>query len=195
MEALQRQKEEAEQRAMQYEKELASRNRPTNDDDEDDAVDEPYVDHRRLKRKFERFEERTDKKVEEKAAKIAREMFEQEKQVAYLKQNADFSQVLTPDNIKKFAEKYPEVAEPIVEMPDNFARQKLLYQNIKALGVLKPEEKKPSIQDTIDKNRRSPFYQPSGVGAAPYSGGGDFSDAGMKTSYDKIQELKKRIRL
>ena len=57
-------------------------------------------------------------------------------------------------------------------------------------------QKEPSIQDKIDANRRSPFYQPSGIGSAPYAGpDGDFSAAGQKTAYDKMQELKSRLRI
>jgi hypothetical protein len=59
----------------------------------------------------------------------------------------------------------------------------------------KPPEAKPSIQETIDKNRKGPFYQPTGVGTAPYAGGGDFSPTGQKSAYDKMQELKARLRL
>jgi len=81
-----------------------------------------------------------------------------------MKNNPDFYEVM--NHAQKFAERDPELAESILTMPEGFERQKLVYKNIKALGIHKKEEPKPSIQETIDKNRRSPYYQPSGVGAA-----------------------------
>lgn len=178
---------------MAYYERQVSQKQVNNDDDE--PSDEPYVDEKRLNRKLAKFEERFDKKVDEKAEAKARSLLEQERQSNFLKQNPDFHQILNQDLITKFAEKHPEIAEPMLEMPDNFARQKLLYQNIKALGLNREPEKAPSIQDTINKNRKSPFYQPSGIGNAPYAATGDFSDAGQKSAYDKMQDLKRRLRI
>ena len=89
----------------------------------------------------------------------------------------------------------PELAESILEMPEGFERQKLVYKNIKALGLHKPAEKQASIQDKIDANRRSPYYQPTGVSAGPYAGTGDFSKSGQKNAYDKMQQLKAQLRI
>jgi len=80
-------------------------------------------------------------------------------------------------------------------MPDGFERQKLVYQSIKELGLNKPEQKQPSIQEKIDANRKSPFYQPTGMGTAPYSNSGDFSSSGKKNAYDKMKELQARLRI
>jgi len=80
-------------------------------------------------------------------------------------------------------------------MPEGFERQKLVYKNIKALGLNMPEVKQPTIQDKIDANKRSPYYQPSGVGTAPYASVGDFSSQGQKQAYAKMQELKNKLRI
>ncbi len=197
LESTEREKQVAQAKLMAYEKEIAeaARKKIRDVDHDDDYSDEPYVDEKRLNRKFEKFEERFGKRVDEVAEQKARQMVEQERNQMFLKQNPDFTHILNSEVIEKFAAKHPEIAEPMLEMPDGFARQKLLYQAIKLSGVHKPPENKPSIQETIDKNRKSPYYQPSGVAAAPYAGGGDYSDTGMKTSYDKVQELKKRLRI
>jgi hypothetical protein len=166
-----------------------------NAQDDDDFSDEPYVDEKRLQKKLAKFEERFVQKVDEQAEAKARALIEQERQSAFLKANPDFHEILKEDVIQKFAEKHPDIAEPMLEMPNNFARQKLLYQNIKALGVNKPAQPAPTIQETIDKNRRSPFYQPSGVAAAPYAANGDFSDTGQKAAFQKMKELQKRLRI
>ena len=160
----------------------------SHDDDDDDG--EPYVDKKALKKQFERFARDNDEKIDRRAEEKARALLEQERQQNFIRSNADFNQILSPDMIQKFADKHPDIAEQMLEMPDNFARQKLLYQNIKALGLHKPAQTGPSIQETIDANKRNPYYQPSQSGAAPpYQTVGDFSAKGQQNAYEKMQEL------
>ncbi len=175
---------EAERRIQEY----SSRNNQQDDDDDD----EPYVDKRRLEKRFSSFEQRLDEKIEKKAEEKARNMMQKEKQEAWLKTNSDFYDVM--QHVEKFANHDPELAETILHMPDSFERQKLVYKNIKALG-LHQEKKQPSIQDKIDANRRGPYYQPSGVSAAPYASSGDFSSSGQENAYKKMKELQSRLRM
>ena len=181
----------AEERANQLEAEKQQKFKaslPYKDEDaEDDS--EPYVDHKKLNKKFSAFEQNFEKKVEAMAEQKAKSMIEQERQSSFLKANPDFNQILSPEMIQKFAEKHPDIAEPMLDMPDNFSRQKLLYQNIKALGINRPVTAEPSIQQKIDANRKSPYYQPSGGNTPPYSSQGDFSQNGQKNAYAKMQEL------
>jgi uncharacterized protein YaaR (DUF327 family) len=192
--AAKQQLEERAERLEKENKELANARRST-DQDDDSSSDEPYVDHKALERKFKRWESNIDEKIEKKAEEKARALVEQERRNSYLKQNADFSEIMQPEMMQKFVERHPGLAEGILSMPDGFERQKLVYENIKALGLHKKEEPKPSIQDTINQNRKSPYYQPSGVGTAPYNTGGDFSQAGQKNAYAKLQELKSKLRI
>jgi len=90
---------------------------------------------------------------------------------------------------------HPGIAQGILRMPEGFERQKLVYETMKSLGVGKQKPKEPTIQDKVNANRKSPFYQPSDTGTAPYVQGGDFSDQGKKQAFNKMQELKKRLRL
>lgn len=162
--------------------------------DEDDDSSEPYVDHKRLAKQFSSFEKRMDEKIDKKAEEKARTMVAETRKSDFLRNNPDFYEVL--QHAEKFAQNDPDLAESILEMPESFERQKLVYKNIKALGLHKPEVKQPSIQEKVDANRRSPYYQPSGVASAPYSGGaGDFSPTGQKSAYQKMQELKNKLRL
>lgn len=180
----------AEERANQLEAEKQQKFKaslPYKDDDDDDS--EPYVDSKKLNRKLAAFEQTFEKKVDAMAEQKARSMIEQERQNSFLKSNPDFQEVLSPEMIKKFAEKHPDIAEPMLDMPDNFSRQKLLYQNIKALGLTRPTPVEPSIQQKIDANRKSPYYQPSGGNMPPYASQGDFSPNGQKNAYQKMQEL------
>lgn len=179
-------REEAERRAQ----EIAARK---NEREEDEEADEPYVDHKRLNRTLSSFEKRMEEKIDKKAEEKARRLLEENKRDSWLKQNPDFYDVL--QHAEKFAQRDPELAETILEMPEGFERQKLVYKTIKSMGIHKPEVKGPSVQEKVDANRRSPYYQPSGVGSAPYAAAGDFSPSGQKQAYAKMQELKSRLRL
>lgn len=159
----------------------------------EDKDDELYVNHKNLDKKLSSFERKLDEKIEKKAEERARKLLEQERQNIWLKSNPDFYDVLK--HADTFAAQDPELAETILEMPDTFERQKLVYKNIKALGIHKPKVPEQTIQQKIDSNKRSPYYQPSGTGTPAYSQGGDFSPGGRKNAYDKVQELKKAMRL
>jgi hypothetical protein len=187
-------RQEAEERATRAEKERENaRHNP--DADDDILSDEPYVDHKSLDRKLKKFEASMDQRIDKKAEEKARVLMEQERRSNYLKQKQDFDQVMTQEMMQKLVAKDPELAETILEMPDGFARQKLVYHAIKAIGLDKKEEPKKSIQETIEKNRRSPYYQPSGGATPPYDSAGDYSDAGKKNAYEKMQALKSKMRL
>jgi|BogFormECP03_OM2_1039629.scaffolds.fasta_scaffold00001_39 hypothetical protein len=159
----------------------------------EEEADEPYVDHKRLDKKLSAFEKKLEEKIEKKAEEKARNLMAQQGQNDWLRQNPDFYDVL--QHAEKFANANPDLADTILRMPDGFERQKLVYANIKALGIHKPVEKQPSIQDKVDANRRTPYYQPSGIATSPYAAAGDFSASGQKQAYQKMQELKNKLRL
>lgn len=171
--------------------EIESRKNISNDDEEDN---EPYVDHKRLDKKLSSFERKLEEKIDKRAEEKAMHLLQRREEEDWLKYNNDFADVLNEENLTKFLNKAPGMAESIKRMPDGFEKQKLVYNAIKSMGIDKPEPKQPSIQDKIDANKRSPYYQPSGVGTAPYAMAGDFSSSGQKNAYDKMQELKKRLR-
>lgn len=160
---------------------------------EEEEDTDPYVDHKKLNKTLNKFGQTTQTEIQ-KAMEIAKQKAKEElKQELWLENNPDFYDVL--QHAEKFAHRAPKLAETILRMPEGFERQKLVYQNIKELGIDKPEVKQSSIQEKIDANKRSPYYQPSGVGTAPYSSAGDFSPAGQKQAYAKMQELKSKLRI
>jgi len=195
LESARAEKQHLQQRLSELEKMQSQKVPPEQNSDDDDYSDEPYVDHKKLDKKLKKFESNIEERIDLRAEEKARTLLEQEKQQSYVKANPDFQETLTQENIQKFAEKHPQIAERMLRMPDNFDRQALLYEQIKALQVNKKEDQKQSVQQTIDANRRSPFYQPSGVGASPYAQTGDFSPAGQKNAYEKMKELKARLRI
>ncbi len=160
-------------------------------EEEDD--DEPYVDKKKLNKTLAKFGQQQSQQTQSEIQKAVHNALQEERKQNWIKGNPDFYDVLK--QAEKLAMKDPDLAESILEMPDNFERQKLVYKNIKALGLHKPEEKVPSIQEKIDANKRSAFYQPSHMGNAPYSQGQDFSPKGQKQAYEKMQELKQRLGL
>lgn len=177
--------------AEKKELEAKSRQNQTNDDDEDES--DPYVDHKRLNKKLNKFGQNTQNDIQ-KAMQLAKEAAKEElKQEMWLERNPDFQNVM--QNADKFYHHDPELAESLLKIPNEFERAKIVYKNIKALGLHKPPEKQSTIQDKIDANRKSPYYQPSGVSPSPYTQGGDFSSGGQENAYKKMQELKNRLRL
>lgn len=163
------------------------------EENESDEEDEPYVDHKRLARKFSKFEEQLEKKIEKRAEEKARSIYEEEKKQQWLSNNPDFYEVMNLAD--KFAEKDPELAETILKMPDTFERYKLVYKNIKAYGLHKSDDKPSEIQNAINNNKKGLYYQPTGMSTPPYSSRGDFSPQGQRTAYDKMKELQSRLRM
>lgn len=161
--------------------------------DEDDEDTEPYVDQKKLKKTLNQFGEQTKQNTASIVQQEVQRALQEERRQNWLRNNPDFQEIMS--HAQKFADADPELAETILQMPEGFDRQKLVYKNIKALGLHKPQEKPPSVQETIDKNRKSPYYQPSGVGTSPYASQGDFSKSGQKNAYEKMLELKNRLRI
>ncbi len=190
-----RDKEEMQARIDDMERKLqeASTRKQMEEDDKDD--DEPYVGHKRLEKKLSSFERKLEEKIDKRAEEKARMLIGQKEEEDWIKNNSDFGDVLKEENLVKLVNKAPGLAESIKRMPDGIEKQKLVYNTIKSMGLDKPEQKQQSIQEKIDANRRSPYYQPSGMGTAPYNAVGDFSESGQKNAYSKMKELQKRLRI
>jgi hypothetical protein len=170
-----------------------ARRRPVVEDD-DEVDPEPYVDHKKLNKKLAKFGEQSKQQTQTEIQKAIQQAQSEARREAWLETNQDFEEVLS--HAEKLAAKSPTLANTILKMPDNFERQKLVYQTIKEMGLHKPEEKKSTIQDTIEKNKRGQYYQPSGIAPAPYAGQtADFSQTGQAEAYKKMKSLISNVRL
>lgn len=180
------------EREARLEAERMAQDKLKHDDSEDDD-NEPYVDRKKLNKTLNKYTQNNQseiKKAMEHAKLSAKEELRQE---MWLEQHQDFES--TMQLAQKFADASPRLADSILRMPEGFERQKLVYENIKALGLDKPKTTEPSIQQKVDANRKGPYYQPANVGTAPYASQGDFSQSGQKQAYEKMQELKNRLRI
>ena len=186
LEAERKAREEAEERAKQYELSKSS-----NDEDEDE--DDPYIDRRYFSKKIKELESSWEKKMDEKAHARAAALLEQEKEKSYLKEHPDFNDIMNEEVLSKFQEEHPILAESYLRMPEGFQRQKMVYETVKALNIKK--EKERTMQDQINQRNKGAYYQPSSMASGSYAAQGDFSPQGRKAAYDKMQELKKRLRL
>ena len=170
----------------------ASKSTVYQEDDADDS-DEPYIDQKTFKKKISREKESIKKEIREEVRAEMRQTLEEEKAREYIKQNKDFESMMSQEVLQKFVDTHPKIAEAILKMPDGFDRQRLVYENIKALKVTeKPPES--SVQKKIDDNRRSVFYTPPSGATPPYAPTGDYSPAGQKAAFAKLQEMKSRLR-
>ncbi len=165
-EALARQKAEA--RAAELE--AAMRNsKPSDEEEEEDDEFDPYIDKKKFKKTLNKFSEITEKKTHTQIQRAVNEALENERRQNYLSAHSDFNNVLTDDNAEKFAQRFPKLAETILKMPEGFERQKLVYENIKALGLDQKDQQKNGIQDKINQNKQHPGYQPSGSPGGAYA--------------------------
>jgi hypothetical protein len=166
------------------------------DDDDDDSYSEPYVDPKKLKKEQAKFGQKIKQETQTEIQRAVQMAREEAKREAFLENNPDFYDTLEK-HAEKIMERAPALGRAILAMPDNFERQKLVHQTIKELGIDKPKQDQPSIQDRVNANQRDPSkYHPSGVGSSPYQGqAGDFSPQGQKAAWEKMQEAKARLRL
>lgn len=190
-----RQLEAERQSKLQLEQRLAELERRSSPSEtfDDDENDEPYIDRKRLKKESVKIKTEAVKESKQYVQEAVAAALAEERQKNWLKQNPDFEEVMK--NAQKIQDLDPEAAEAFLELPPGFERQKLVYKTIKLAGLHKKQEPQQSIQEKIDSNKRSPYYQPSGVGTSPYANQGDFSPVGQKNAYEKLQQLKKNLRL
>lgn len=187
---------EAQEKGQELEKKLAESHKPILSDIDDD---EPYIDSKSLNRRLSAFQKQLEGTFEQKAEEKARSLINEDKKEIYLKSNPDFNKVMNGDLLQKFAEQHPRVAENLLQMPDNFERQKLVYETIKSLKIDEPQQKTSDIQGRINANQAHPGYAPSDTATAPYqgyvTGGKNYSPSEQKNAYEKMQELKSRLRI
>lgn len=164
---------------------------PQEEDDEDDSNN--YVKRNKLEKKFQKFGQSTQSEIQKAMEHTKMKAKEELKQELWLENNPDFYETLQLAD--KLAESDAHLANSILKMPDGFERQKLVYHNIKALGLHKPKENKESASNLLEKNKNYGGYQPHGFAGPAYATNGDFSDGGKKHAYEKMQQLKKSMRI
>lgn len=160
-------------------------------EDEDEVDDEPYVNRKGLKRVLSKLDQSIENKIDERAQAIAKRILEEERQKNFVFQlkseYRDFNEIVTADSLEKMQNANPRMAAIIDRMPDGYEKGQMVYETIKTMGLHKKPE--PSVKERVEQNQRNPYYHPttSGQGTAAM---GDFSEAGRKAAYQKIQSLK-----
>jgi hypothetical protein len=177
--------------ALRLAREASQSSQSREEEEEDDS--DSYVNRKKLDKRLQKFGQSTQSEIN-KAMETAKIKAKEElKQELWLEQNPDFYDTLQLAD--KLAENNPTLAQTILRMPDGFARQQLVYQNIKALGLHKPKEEKPSVNALLEKNKNYAGYQPHGFAGPAYATNGDFSEGGKKQAYEKMLQLKKSMRI
>lgn len=186
---------EKEARLAEVERQLQMQRMPAQrvEDDEDDEDEDVYVDKKKLKKTLTKFESKTKQLTQAQIQQAVAEELAKREESDYINNNPDFYDTLE-EHAETFSKTHPHLANSILRMPASFERHKLVYENIKALGIGKKPEKQ-SIQQKIDQKQQTPYYQPSNVGNLGYSKEADFSEAGKKKAYDHVQALKNRLRI
>jgi hypothetical protein len=187
-------REQAEARAKQYEEERKEWQSSKMKEPEEDKYDDPYIDEKRLEKRFKSWEASQSERIDKIAEAKAKAILEQERQANFLNESRDFDKIMSPEMLQKFVDTYPDIADGILKnMPDDFNRQKHVYKTIKSLKLhLKPEEKE-DVNQQIAKNQKSGLYQPSGISPSPYKAAGDFSREGQKQAHEQMEALAARF--
>lgn len=171
------------------------RPRQDEDDEDDSSSDEPYLDRRSFKKSLNRFEQKMEEKIERKAEEKARRILDEERKRDFVhrlkSEYRDFDEVLNEDSAEKFSQQCPDLAKEILAIPDEYQRRKMAYQTIKSIGLHKKEEPKQVGQDKVNQNLRNPYYSPTSFGNPGTAPMGDFSEAGQKAAFEKMQGLLK----
>lgn len=183
-------RQQAEARIAEVERIAQERLKPANDDDDD----EPYVDNKKLEKKLNVFKKTQEQEIDQRISRSVQQALEEERHRVFLKENPDYNVVMSNETLEKFQQTHPDIANKIIERyPDGPDRHQFVYKLIKEMGIDKPKQKEPSVQEKINANMKSPFMPSPGVSGPGYSAQGDFSPAGQKSAYDQVQALKKRI--
>lgn len=160
-------------------------------DEEDEVDDEPYINRKGLKKVLSRFDQNMESKIDERAQAIARRILDEERQKNFVFQlkseYRDFGDVVTAETLEKLDKTNPRMAAIIDRMPDGYEKGQMVYETIKTMGLNKKPE--ASVKEKVEQNMRNPYYHPSTAGQGA-TAMGDFSDAGKKAAFDKVQALK-----
>lgn len=164
-------------------------------EDDDEQDDEPYVNRKGLKKVLSKLDRSIESKIEERIEAATKRALEEERQKNFVFQlkseYRDFNDVVTADTLEKLQTTNPRMAAIIDRMPDGYEKGQMVYETIKTMGLHKKPE--PSVKEKVEQNMRNPYYYPSttGHGSAQM---GDFSEAGKKAAFEKIEALKKQRR-
>ena len=173
--------------------ELETKLKQTPEPEEEDESSDPYVDERKLKKHLQKFGEQTVKQTQSEIQKAVQQAIYEERKQNWMKNNSEFYDVMK--QAEKLAIEDPELAETILQMPDTFERQKLVYRNIKAMRLHEEKKPEPTVEELIQRKKQNAFYQPSMMASPGHSAVGDYSPQGQKEAYEKLQQLKSRLRL
>lgn len=162
------------------------KNNYTSKEEEDD--DDPYID----KKKLEKWDQKKKKEYKSEMQLTVQQALEKERQEMWMKEHKDFYDVM--QHADRFAELDPELADTILKMPESFERQKLVYKNIKILGLDKPKEDKET-QAKVNDPRKSYYYSPTGVSPSAGAGPASYTNQERQEAYEKMLQLKESLRI
>jgi hypothetical protein len=162
----------AEQRAEEAERIAQSYNQPQQvqqemvEDEDDFHIDnDDYVQAKHVKT--------STKKIKNELVKTKKELEELKQQFSYLdaKINTDslkdFNKVVSSENLKTFAQLYPEDYESMMSNPNLKARSKTAYNMIKNYGIAADERDNLEVQDAEDRLKANRMKPKNASTAAP----------------------------
>lgn len=190
--------QEERRKRLELEQAIKSMAPKQKEEPEEEEDDEPYVDRKKLDKTLNKFANKSREETKSEIQRAVNEALNNERQNSWLKTHPDFYEVM--QHAQAFADKNPDLAEDYLDLEAaDFKKQKMVYNNIKAMGIHKKEEPKPSIQDQIKDNKKGYFYAPSGIGSPPFqpfiAGGKEYSQEEQKAAFHRMRQLQEKLRV
>ena len=157
--------------------------------DDDDNDDEPYVDKKKLEKKLARFGEQTKQQTKSEIQVAVQQAIQEERKQNWMNQILIFTMFF---NMQRNLLKEIPILQNLFLICQIHLKGKSLFIKTLRLLVYINQKQNNHLFRKIDANKRSPYYQPTGTGTAPYASQGDFSPQGQKQAYEKMKELKSK---
>lgn len=145
--------------------------------EDNDFVSRNYID-RRLR------------ESQQQLAQTQQALYEQMVTTQLQNQYADFSTVLSKDNIAKLRQEHPEIAQSLAANPDIATKAQATYKIIKKLGLDAPEVDYEPIKQKIEANAKKP--RPAVASPLTQASAYDYqrmSDSDMKREREEMEAI------
>lgn len=138
-------------------------------------------------------EARLKKEAEEFADRRIEQKLKERDEANYLgrlkSEYRDYDDVMTDETVAKLTESNPQFVQAVMQIPDEYARRKVVYELLKRE---KPKGEEPSIKSKVEENAKNPFYIAPGTGT-PAAVDYDLNTPSSKAAaYAKLKAAQRR---
>lgn len=169
---------------------------PKEKDPLDEIQDLSELEPRKLKEILSKRDQMLRKEAEESALRRFEEKQKEYKRTNFLEvlkeKYPDYDEIMNQDVVARVQEQEPDAIDAISSIEDPLLRREKAYKFIKKRIASHPQEKKPSIKETVEENMKNP-YLIQGASGSPSAMDYDLSSpARKKEAYAKLKAAQRR---